>query len=92
MANKEKAEINLNYAIQELDKAADRLEVLSGKIDFLSKEYKNFTNRELTDKPDYSETIEIAKSFRQNQESPDNPESPESPENPENPESPENLI
>lgn len=92
MANKEKAEINMKYAIQELERATDRLEVLGGKIDFLSKEYKNFTNRELTDKPDYSETIEIAKSFRQNQESPDNPESPESPENPENPESPENLI
>ena len=89
LANKEKAEINMKYAIQELERATDRLEVLGGKIDFLSKEYKNFTNRELTDKPDYSETIEIAKSFRQNlesQESPENPESPESPENPENPE------
>ena len=101
MANKEKAEINLNYAIQELDKAADRLEVLSGKIDFLSKEYKNFTNRELTDKPDYSETIEMAKSIREKPESQENPENQESTESPEaqvnpesqeNPESPESLI
>lgn len=61
VSNKEKAEIELTYANQELQKATDRLEVLSGKIDFLSKEYKNFTNHELKNRPDYSETLEMAK-------------------------------
>lgn len=61
LADKEKAEINLNYAKQELQKATDRLEVLDGKIDFLAKEFKNFTNREFKDKPDYSEILEEAK-------------------------------
>lgn len=77
LANKEKAEIDMRYAKQELEKAADRLEVLGGKIDFLSKEYKNFTNNDLTDKPDYSETIELAKSLKENPETMEVPESPE---------------
>ena len=61
LSNKEKAEIDLKYAGQELQKATDRLEVLSGKIDFLSKEYKNFTNKEVENKPDFSEALEAAK-------------------------------
>lgn len=61
LTNKQKTEIDLNYAIKELEKATDRLEVLSGKIDFLSKEYSSRTGKDYTSRPDYSEVLENAK-------------------------------
>ncbi len=60
-ASTKKADIERGYAVKDLIKAAERLEVLSGKIDFLLKEHKNLTGREVQPDTDYSEIIEQAK-------------------------------
>ncbi len=95
LANKRKTEIDLNYAIKELEKATDRLEVLSGKIDFLSKEYSNRTGKEFTSRPDYSEVLENAKEAAKETAVPDNHNHPEEANNPEekyNQEMPEENV
>ena len=60
-ASTKKADIERGYAVKDLIKAAERLEVLSGKIDFLLKEHKNLTGREVQPDTDYSDIIEQAK-------------------------------
>ena len=42
-------------------RAADRLEILSGKIDVIAKEHTALTGKSLESLPDYSETIESAR-------------------------------
>ena len=63
-----KAGIEFNYAIKDLRKASDRLEILSGKIAFLAKEQQTFTGNEFEQQIDYSEIIEQAKETLKSQE------------------------
>ncbi len=60
-ADLNKASIELNYAMKDLRKASDRLEILSGKISFLAKEHQSFTGSDMESPIDYSEIIEQAK-------------------------------
>ena len=60
-SDRKKVAIELNYALKDLTKAADRLEILGGKIDFLAKEFRAHTGTAIPDKVDYSEIIEQAK-------------------------------
>lgn len=60
-ANIKKSEIELGYAEKDLARAADRLEILSGKIDVIAKEHTALTGKSLESLPDYSETIESAR-------------------------------
>ena len=60
-ADRRKATIERDYAVKDLVKASDRLEILSGKIGFLAKEHQAMSSSELPPLTDYSEVIERAK-------------------------------